>query len=139
MRSQAGFRVEGIPDERHSKRRTDALRRKRSLAMKVKIEKWGDGLGIRLPSELVADSGLSKGQVVEISVKNDAVELQKASPIRRYSLEELVAQMKPENEPPLVDWGPDVGAEILPEDEYSRGEITLDDLLKKKSESDRSV
>jgi len=47
--------------------------------------------------------------------------------------------MKPENEPPLVDWGPDVGAEILPEDEYSRGEITLDDLLKKKSESDRSV
>jgi len=59
--------------------------------MKVKIEKWGDGLGIRLPSELVADSGLSKGQVVEISVKNDAVELRKAPPIRRYSLEELVA------------------------------------------------
>jgi antitoxin MazE len=37
-------------------------------------------------------------------------------------------RLGPENEPELVDWGPDWGSEII-DDEYSRGEITLDDLL----------
>jgi len=50
--------------------------------------------------------------------------------------ENLIAEMRrlgPENEPEMVDWGPDVGAEIIDDDAYSRGEITLDDLLSKKS------
>jgi antitoxin MazE len=42
-------------------------------------------------------------------------------------------RLGPENEPEMVDWGPDVGAEIIDDDAYSRGEITLDDLLSKKS------
>jgi hypothetical protein len=33
-------------------------------------------------------------------------------------------------EPETVEWGPDRGEEII-DDEYSRGEITLDDLLGK--------
>ncbi len=47
-----------------------------------------------------------------------------------YQLAELVAEMKrlgPENEPELIDWGPDVGSEII-EDAYSRGEITPDSI-----------
>ncbi len=50
--------------------------------------------------------------------------------------EYLIAEMRrlgPENEPEMVDWGPDVGAEIIDDDAYSRGEFTLDDLLSKKS------
>ena len=50
--------------------------------------------------------------------------------------EDLIAEMRrlgPENEPEMVDWGPDVGAEIIDDDAYSRGEITLDDLLSKTS------
>ena len=50
--------------------------------------------------------------------------------------EYLIAEMRrlgPENEPEMVDWGPDVGAEIIDDDAYSRGEITLDDLLSKNS------
>jgi antitoxin MazE len=30
--------------------------------------------------------------------------------------------------PETVDWGPDVGSEII-DDEYSRGEITVEDVL----------
>ncbi len=47
-----------------------------------------------------------------------------------YQLAELVAEMKrlgPENEPELIDWGPDVGSEII-EDAYSRSEITPDSI-----------
>jgi antitoxin MazE len=39
-------------------------------------------------------------------------------------------RLGPENEPEMVDWGPDRGSEIIEEDEYSRGEITLEDLLR---------
>jgi|SRR5215207_4859860 len=42
-----------------------------------------------------------------------------------YTLEEIVAEMKRlglANRPELVDWGPDVGAEII-DDDYSRGLI----------------
>ncbi|HEX8165726.1 MAG TPA: hypothetical protein VF601_08055 [Beijerinckiaceae bacterium] len=67
--------------------------------------------------------------------KKSKLEIKTERPTRNgvpvYTMEELVAEMKrlgPENEPELVDWGPDVGAEII-DDEYSRGEITLDDIL----------
>jgi antitoxin component of MazEF toxin-antitoxin module len=90
-------------------------------AMKVKVEKWGDGLGVRLPIALVTQAEIEDGQVVEISVKGGAVELQKTSPIPRYRLEDLVAEMK--------RLGPEAG--WPEEDEYSRGEITPDDLPKK--------
>ena len=40
-------------------------------------------------------------------------------------------------EPETSDWGPDRGAEII-DDAYSRGEITLNDLLKDKKDEDAS-
>jgi hypothetical protein len=30
-----------------------------------------------------------------------------------YRIEDLVKQMASESEPPIIDWGPDVGAEII--------------------------
>ncbi len=37
-----------------------------------------------------------------------------------YRLEDLLAQIKPgDKPPPFVDWGPDVGAEILPDEDWS--------------------
>jgi antitoxin MazE len=37
-------------------------------------------------------------------------------------------RLGPQNQSETIDWGPDVGSEII-DDEYSRGEITLDDIL----------
>jgi antitoxin component of MazEF toxin-antitoxin module len=34
---------------------------------------------------------------------------------RRPTLDELLDQCKPENRPEPIDWGPDVGREIVPE------------------------
>jgi antitoxin MazE len=51
----------------------------------------------------------------------------------RQLLEEMIAEAKslsPENEPETIEWGPDRGSEII-DDAYSRGEITLDDLLRR--------
>jgi antitoxin MazE len=104
--------------------------------MKAKIAKWGNSLGLRLPAEVVRDYGIKEGQVVEINPKAPTtIEIQTERPVVNgipvYTLEELVAEMKrlgPENEPELLDWGPDRGSEIIG-DEYSRGEITLEDIL----------
>jgi antitoxin MazE len=104
--------------------------------MRVKVAKWGNSLALRLPKEYVSELGLSEGAEVELGRDGTKVvaETKPGTAIPRYRLEDLVAEMKrlgPEAEPETVEWGPDVGEEILPEDEYSRGEITLEDLLKK--------
>ena len=104
--------------------------------MKAKIARWGNSLALRLPAEVVRDFGLEEGQVVELTPNKPTIEIKTERPrtaqgIPIYTLEELVAEMKrlgPQNEPPMVDWGPDVGSEII-DDEYSRGEITLDDIV----------
>jgi antitoxin MazE len=57
--------------------------------------------------------------------------LKRVTRIPYYRLEDLIAEMDrlgPENVPETVDWGPDRGAEII-DDAYSRGEITLEDIL----------
>jgi antitoxin MazE len=101
--------------------------------MKVKVSKWGNSLGVRLPKAAAAAAGLSEGSEVDVVVEGRELRLKPAVRITRYRLADLVAEMKrlgPENEPPTVDWGPDRGSEILPDDEYSRGEITFEDLTR---------
>jgi antitoxin MazE len=100
--------------------------------MRAKISQWGNSAGVRLPKEVLETAGLEVGQEVELSAQNGVVELR--VPRKQLTVEELFAEAQklgPLEIPPAVDWGPDVGAEII-DDEYSRGEITLEDLLKGK-------
>jgi antitoxin MazE len=104
--------------------------------MQAKIARWGNSLAVRLPAEVVRDLGFREGQIVELTANKPKLEVAPRAQERRYTpsgipiytLEELVADMKPDEEPDLVEWGPDRGSEII-DDEYSRGEITLDDIL----------
>jgi antitoxin MazE len=101
--------------------------------MKAKLARWGNSLALRIPAEMARDFALREGQVVELERKGAVIELQPAArptwkgvPI--VTIEELVEEMKrlgPRAEPETIDWGPDVGSEII-DDEYARGEITLD-------------
>ena len=102
--------------------------------MKVKIAKWGNSLAVRLPKRLAEEAGLGPEVELDVTVENGDLRLRRRIPIPRYTLEDMIAGMDrlgPGNESETVDWGPDVGAEILPEDEYSRGEITPEHLDKK--------
>jgi len=99
--------------------------------MKVKVAKWGNSLGVRLPKAAADAAGLKPGSELEITVEGSDLRLRRSLRIPHYRLEDLLAQMRPENEPEMVEWGPDRGAEVI-DDEYSRGEITLDDLLTRK-------
>jgi antitoxin MazE len=88
--------------------------------MQVRIAKWGNSLAVRLPKAIAEDLGLTEGQPVDVAIDKGAVRLRPQSgPV---SLSELIAEAKrlgSAAQPEIVDWGADVGAEII-EDAYSK-------------------
>ena len=95
--------------------------------MGARISRWGDSLAVRLPKAVLDQLGLKEGQEVDLVVKEGEVRIR---PVGTHpTLDELVAEMDrlgPDHEPEPIDWGPDVGAEII-SDAYSRGEIVPDE------------
>ncbi len=88
--------------------------------MQVRIAKWGNSLAVRLPKAIADDLGLTEGQPVDVAIDKGAVRLKPQS--GQVRLSELIAEAKrlgPAARPEVVEWGPDVGAEII-EDAYSK-------------------
>ena len=93
----------------------------------VQISKWGNSSAIRLPKAVLDELGLKPGQTVELTVQDGKGIIEPARP-KKITLEWIISEMDrlgPENEPELVEWGPDRGSEII-DDEF----LTLDDVLK---------
>ena len=68
----------------------------RRIAMQVTIKKWGNSLAARLPKTIVESSNLSLNQTVDIEVIKGRVVLSPIRNAKEYSLDELLAQCKPE-------------------------------------------
>ncbi|MFN3348329.1 AbrB/MazE/SpoVT family DNA-binding domain-containing protein [Pseudorhodoplanes sp.] len=101
--------------------------------MRVKVAKWGNSLGLRLPKAAVEAAGLQAGSEVDVTVEGRELRVRPPSTAKtsKSLLQEMLAEIDrlgPGHEPETVDWGPDVGSEII-DDEYSRGKISLDDIL----------
>lgn len=81
--------------------------------MRAQVSKWGNSLAIRLPKAAAASLNVREGQAVDLTIEGDAVVIRSSRP--RYSIEELVAQMRPGNEPESFDdvTAPPVGQELL--------------------------
>jgi antitoxin MazE len=97
--------------------------------MRVKVAKWGNSLGVRLPKAAVEAAGVVAGSDLDLSFEGGELRLkpQATRKTSRQLLEEMVEEMRrvgPGNEPETVDWGPDRGSEII-DDEYSRGKILM--------------
>jgi antitoxin MazE len=99
--------------------------------MKVKLAKWGNSLGLRLPKAAVDATGLRPGSEVDVSVDGQDLRVRQPAQIKQYRLENLVAEMKrlgPENRPVLEDWSAvevpwpdDDWSDIAPSAEEMRG------------------
>ena len=79
--------------------------------MKVQVKKWGNSASVRIPAAVMAAAALDIDQTVDVRAENGRVVIE---PIRppKYTLDELLAEMTPDNFPDLVDFGPPVGREI---------------------------
>ena len=80
--------------------------------METNIQKWGNSLGVRLPKELARKRSLREGSRVRVIETKTGVAIEIIQRKRR-TLDELLKQFDTKSQHELVDWGSDVGSEIL--------------------------
>jgi antitoxin MazE len=78
--------------------------------MKVQVQKWGNSLALRIPKSFAIESNIGQGSTVEVSLENGRIIV---FPIAEpeFSLDEMLAQITPENLHGEVDTGSSVGQE----------------------------
>jgi antitoxin MazE len=79
--------------------------------MKARIQKWGNSLALRIPKPFAEESNLREDSPVEISVRSGKLVVV-AIEEPQLSLEELVAQITPENRHAEIETGTSVGNEV---------------------------
>ncbi len=77
--------------------------------MTTQVAKWGNSLALRLPRAVAAEVKVQDGDAVEVTVEGGAIVVRPAK--RRYTIEELVADIEP-GDRGEIDWGPPVGKEV---------------------------
>lgn len=84
--------------------------------MKNAVQKWGNSLGLRIPAAIASQLRIKRGTPVTLQLEDDSLIVRVARPKRkrrRHNLTKLLGQITPRNLPPMVDWGKDVGEEVL--------------------------
>ncbi|MBD2027306.1 AbrB/MazE/SpoVT family DNA-binding domain-containing protein [Leptolyngbya sp. FACHB-711] len=79
--------------------------------MSASVAKWGNSLAVRIPQSLAKEINLSEGSEVDISIIDGCLVLKPKS-LKKYSLDELVEAITPENLHAEVDSGIVMGNEI---------------------------
>lgn len=69
--------------------------------MRTKVRKWGNSLGVRIPSGVAADAQLEEGAEVDVTVRDGELVI-----VPVLSLTQLIAGITPENLPDLSDDAP---------------------------------
>ena len=73
----------------------------------VIAQKWGNSLGIRIPKEAADRIGIEQGSEIELYVtENEKIITLKPKRLqKKYTLEELLSQITPENRHKEIDFG----------------------------------
>ena len=86
--------------------------------MEAEVVRWGEDLAVRLTRAEAEALGIRAGETVEVMRPiASGQRLVNGEPV--LTLAEMIADMErlgPSHRPEIVDWGPDVGAEIIPDD-----------------------
>lgn len=79
--------------------------------MVATIAKWGNSLAIRIPQNLAKEINLAEGCQVQLVLIDGKLTIEPITR-RRYSLEELIEAITPENVHTEIDTGVAVGNEV---------------------------
>lgn len=79
--------------------------------MRAQVQQWGSSLALRIPNAFAAETALSSGSEVDLTLEDGRLVITPAGR-PRYTLDELVARITPENRHPEIDTGPAVGNEV---------------------------
>lgn len=80
----------------------------------VIAQKWGNSLGIRIPKEAAERVGISQGSEIELFIAENEgiITLKPKMTHKKYTLNELLSQITPENQHDEVDFGTE-GRELI--------------------------
>ncbi len=78
--------------------------------MKANVQMWGNSLAVRIPRGFAKETGIERGAVVDITIRDGAVII---TPARRprYRLSELLKGLTPKCVHREITWGPSRGNE----------------------------
>lgn len=79
--------------------------------MAATVAKWGNSLAIRIPQHLAKEIHLTEGVEVELAVIDGSLVI-KPKTRKRYSLDELIDAITPDNVHGEIDTGIAVGNEV---------------------------
>jgi len=79
--------------------------------MRSKVQRWGNGLAVRIPQPYANEIGLQPDSEVELSVHEGSLVVKATRP--HYRLEDLVKGITAKNRHPEIDFGPPQGREKL--------------------------
>ena len=79
--------------------------------MQVRVSRWGESLGVRIPKDAALGVGLTEGSVVELSDEDGRLLLTPAA--ARYRLADLLKGVIPEAMRDAFEWDAPQGREIM--------------------------
>jgi antitoxin MazE len=71
----------------------------------VIAQKWGNSIGMRIPKEAADRLGISQGYEIELYANENEITLKPKRIRKKYTLEELLSQVTPENRHEEIDFG----------------------------------
>jgi antitoxin MazE len=81
------------------------------MITKTKIHKIGNSLGVYIPKSVAEKAGMTKGALVRVRSVGYRVIVEPGN--RRETLQDLLQRFDKKNHQTLVDFGDDVGREII--------------------------
>ncbi len=80
--------------------------------MKTHVQRWGNSLAVRIPKAFAEETGLQANDELEITVQDGRVIVLTVQKMNRYSLDELLDGVTPDNRPGEWDMGLAAGNEV---------------------------
>lgn len=81
--------------------------------MKVKIQKWGNSLAVRIPKSFAVQTEIEQDSLVDLSILEGSIIVKPEKRKPKYTLEELLENVTEENLHGEIDFGKPVGKELL--------------------------
>ena len=79
--------------------------------MVIKILKWGNSLGLRIPQAFAREAGVEEGSKVDISLEGESLMIKPIGPTR-YRLSNLLSKVREDNIHEETSTGDAVGREL---------------------------
>ena len=84
----------------------------KDIRLRATVGKWGNSAAVRIPATLLAQANLTDKQAIDLVLSDGKITLEPVTK-QEINLEDLLAQITPNNPHGEVEFGKPIGREIL--------------------------